>query len=132
MAELIEYDRAEARVRAVFDDIKAARGLDDVNNFWKALAHDPDSLERIWRELKTVMAPGAVDSLTKELVYLAVSAANGCGYCVASHTAAARAKGASEAMLAEVRAVAAMACQTNALANALAVPIDGTFKAPKP
>jgi AhpD family alkylhydroperoxidase len=125
----LNYAEAPAQARAVFDDIKATRGLPDVNNFWKSLAHDPATLERIWANLKQVMAPGALDPLTKEMIYTAVSIANGCEYCTASHTAAARAKGMSEAMLGELVAVVAMACQTNALAQAYRPEIDPQFRA---
>jgi len=121
---LIEYADASAEVRAVFDDIKAARGVADVNNFWKALAVHPPTLKRTWESLKQVMAPGALDPLTKEMLYLAASATAGCAYCTASHTAAARAKGMTEAMHGELLAVLGMAAETNRLAEALRVPID--------
>lgn len=124
----LNYEDASPRARAVFDDIKATRGVPDVNNFWKSLAHDPATLERIWANLKQVMAPGALDPLTKEMIYVAVSIANGCDYCTSSHTAAARAKGMSEAMLAELVAVVGMACQTNALAQAHRPEIDPQFR----
>jgi len=116
------------RVARVFADIRATRKSDFINNFWRALANNPEQLERTWDALKAVMvAPSAMDPLTKELVYIAVSTANGCSYCVHSHTAAARAKGMSEAVLADLLAVIAMAGQTNALATALQVPIDPEF-----
>lgn len=121
---LIEYADAAPEVRAVFDDIKATRGVTDVNNFWKALAVHPPTLKRTWESLKQVMAPGALDPLTKEMLYLAASAAAGCVYCTASHTAAARAKGMTEAMHGELLAVLGMAAETNRLAEALRVPID--------
>ena len=121
---LIEYAAASAEVRAVFDDIKAARGVADVNNFWKALAVHPPTLKRTWESLKQVMAPGALDPLTKEMLSLAASATAGCAYCTASHTAAARAKGMTEAMHGELLAVLGMAAETNRLAEALRVPID--------
>ena len=121
---LVEYADASAEVRAVFDDIKAARGVPDVNNFWKALAVHPPTLKRTWESLKQVMAPGALDPLTKEMLYLAASAAAGCAYCTASHTAAARAKGMTDAMHGELLAVLGMAAETNRLAEALRVPID--------
>jgi AhpD family alkylhydroperoxidase len=121
---LMEYANAPPEVRAVFDDIKAARGVADVNNFWKALAVHPPTLKRTWESLKQVMAPGALDPLTKEMLYLAASAAAGCAYCTASHTAAARAKGMTEAMHGELLAVLGMAAETNRLAEALRVPID--------
>ena len=121
---LVEYADAVPEVRAVFDDIKAARGVADVNNFWKALAVHPPTLKRTWESLKQVMAPGALDPLTKEMLYLAASAAAGCAYCTASHTAAAKAKGMTEAMHGELLAVLGMAAETNRLAEALRVPID--------
>jgi len=128
---LIEYADASAEVRAVFDDIKAARGVADVNNFWKALAVHPPTLKRTWESLKQVMAPGALDPLTKEMLYLAASATAGCAYCTASHTAAARAKGMTEAMHGELLAVLGMAAETNRLAEALRVPIDPGFRQQK-
>lgn len=128
MSRLIEYAEACAEVRAVYDDIMATRGVADVNNFWKALALHPPTLARTWESLKQVMAPGALDPLTKEMLYLAVSAAAGCNYCVASHTAAAKAKGMTEAMQGELLAVIAMAAQTNRLAEALRVPVDPAFQ----
>jgi AhpD family alkylhydroperoxidase len=119
---------ADSRVKAVFDDIRAVRGSDFVNNFWRALANQPALLERTWSAVKEVMvAPGGLDPLTKELVYIAVSIANSCPYCVHSHTAAARAKGLTEAQHAEFLAVVAMAAQTNAIATGLQVPIDPEF-----
>jgi AhpD family alkylhydroperoxidase len=121
---LIDYADAAPEVRAVYDDIKAARGVADVNNFWKALAVHPPTLKRTWESLKQVMAPGALDPLTKEMLYLAASAAAGCAYCTASHTAAAKAKGMTEAMHGELLAVLGMAAETNRLAEALRVPID--------
>lgn len=126
----IEYANASPEVRAVFDDIKAHRGVPDVNNFWKYLAHDPATLRRTWESLKEVMAPGALDALTKELLYVAVSVTNGCGYCIASHSAAARKAGMSDAMLGELLAVVAMANATNRLANGYRVPIDAQFGGP--
>ena len=124
---LIEYADASAEVRAVYDDIMATRKSDWVNNFWKVLAHDPANLKRTWEALKVVMGPGALDPLTKELIYIAVSATNGCEYCTYSHTASARAKGMTDAMLMEVLAVAAKANETNRLANALRPPVDPQF-----
>jgi AhpD family alkylhydroperoxidase len=121
---LVEYADALPEVRAVFDDIKAARGVPDVNNFWKALAVHPPTLKRTWESLRQVMAPGALDPLTKEMLYLAASAAAGCAYCTASHTAAAKAKGMTDAMHGELLAVLGMAAETNRLAEALRVPID--------
>jgi AhpD family alkylhydroperoxidase len=124
----IEYRDAPPAVRAVFDDIKRTRQVDDVNNFWKYLARDPVTLKRTWDSIKEVMAPGALDPLTKEMVYLAVSVTNGCGYCTASHGAAARKAGMSEAMFSELMAVVGMANETNRLANGYRVPIDAAFE----
>ena len=121
---------ADPRIKAVFDDIRATRKSDFVNNFWRALANQPAVLERSWTSLKEVMvAPGALDPLTRELVYIAVSVANGCSYCVHSHTAAARAKGMTDAQHGDLLSVVAMASQTNALATALQVPVDPAFTA---
>ena len=125
---LIEYDAASPEVRAVYNDIMATRGTDWINNFWKALAHDPASLKRTWDSLKAIMAPGALDPLTKELIYVAVSVTNGCAYCIASHTAAARKAGMSAAMFAELMAVVGMANETNRLANGYQVEIDDQFR----
>jgi len=127
MSRLIEYADATPDVRAVYDAIKSARGVDDVNNFWKALAVHPPTLRRTWESLREVMAPGALDPLTKELVYLAVSASNGCDYCVASHKKAAEAKGMTPEMFGELIAVVGMANETNRLVNALRVPVDAAF-----
>jgi AhpD family alkylhydroperoxidase len=124
---LIEYDEATAEVRAVYDEIMAARGTDWVNNFWKALAYHPPTLRRTWESIKAVMASGAIDPLTKEVLYLAVSIANNCDYCIHSHTASARRAGMTDAMLGELVAVVGMACETNALANATRVPVDERF-----
>jgi len=124
---LIEYADASAEVRAVYDDIMATRGTDRVNNFWKALANDPQNLQRIWSNIKQVMAPGALDPLTKELLYLAVSVTNGCRYCIASHGAAATAKGMTAAEFGELMAVVGLANETNRLAIGLDVPIDAQF-----
>jgi AhpD family alkylhydroperoxidase len=121
---LIEYPDASPEVRAVYDDIMATRRVDKVNNFWKALAHDPVTLRRTWESIKQVMAPGALDALTKELVYLAVSASNQCTYCIASHTAAARKAGMTDAMLAELMAVVGMANETNRLSAGYQVELD--------
>ncbi|MFZ3361575.1 MAG: carboxymuconolactone decarboxylase family protein [Xanthobacteraceae bacterium] len=123
----IEYRDASAEVRAVYDDIKRTRQVADVNNFWKYLAHDPATLVRTWASVKEIMTPGALDALTKELIYVAVSVTNGCGYCIASHTAAARKAGMSEAMFGELMAVVGMANETNRLANGYRVPIDPAF-----
>lgn len=124
---LLSDEAAAPAARAVFDDIRATRKSDFVNNFWRALAHDPELLRRTWEGVKAVMTPGALDPLTKELIYLAVSATNGCEYCTYSHTAAARAKGATDAMILEALAVAAKANETNRLANGLRVPVDEAF-----
>jgi AhpD family alkylhydroperoxidase len=129
MTPLVEYTDASPEVRAVYDDIMATRKTDVINNFWKALANHPATLRRTWESLKQIMAPGALDPLTKELIYLAVSATNQCPYCVASHSASARAKGMTEEMFGELLAVVGMANQTNALAAARQVPIDKQFQA---
>ena len=128
MPQPIDLASASPQVRAVFDDIKAARKVDDVNNFWKYLANDPATLRRTWESVKEIMAPGALDALTKEMIYLAVSVTNGCGYCIASHGAAARKAGMSEAMFGELMAVVGMANETNRLANGYRVPIDKAFE----
>jgi AhpD family alkylhydroperoxidase len=125
---LISYDEASPEVRAVYDDIMETRQVDWVNNFWKALAADPATLRRTWESVKEVMAPGALDPLAKELLYVAVSVTNGCEYCIASHTAGARAKGATEEQLAELLAVVGMANETNALATGYGVPVDERFR----
>jgi AhpD family alkylhydroperoxidase len=124
----IDYADASARVRAVFDDIKRSRNVEDVNNFWKYLAHDPAGLERTWSSIKEVMAPGALSPLVKELLYVAVSVTNGCAYCIASHTASARRAGMTEEMFGELMAVVGMANETNRLANGYRVPIDAAFE----
>lgn len=124
---LISDAEAGPEVRAVFDDIRATRGTDYINNFWRALAHDPALLAATWARLKAVMGPGALDLLTKEMIYIAVSAANACEYCAHSHTAAARAKGMTEAQYGELLSVIGMAAQTNALVSALQVPVDEAF-----
>jgi AhpD family alkylhydroperoxidase len=126
----IEYEQATPEVRAIYDDIMATRKTDWINNFWKALAHDPATLRRTWESVKAVMAPGALDPLTKEMMYLAVSASNQCGYCIASHTAAARKAGMTDAMLAELMAVVGMANESNRLASGYQVEIDDRFKTP--
>ena len=125
---LIEPENAAPEVRAVYDDIKATRQTDRVNNFWKALANHPPTLTRTWESVKEVMAPGALDPLTKELIYVAVSVTNGCEYCIASHTASARAKGMTEEQLGELLAVVGMANETNALATGCGVPVDEMFR----
>jgi AhpD family alkylhydroperoxidase len=132
MATVTLWDDTEAhsdpRVRAVFADIRATRGSDFINNFWRGLANDPALLERTWSTLKTVMGPGTLDPLTKELVYIAVSIANGCPYCIHSHTAAARTKGLTAAQHGEFLAVVGMANQTNALVNGMQIPVDPAFR----
>ena len=124
----IEYRDASAEVRAVFDDIKRTRRVYDVNNFWKYLAHEPALLKRTWQSIKEVMTPGALDALTKEMIYVAVSVTNGCEYCIASHSAAALKAGMSEAMFGELMAVVGMANETNRLANGYRVPVDPAFE----
>jgi AhpD family alkylhydroperoxidase len=125
---LVEYADASAEVRAVYDDIMATRQVDWINNFWKALAHDPVTLRRTWESIKEIMKPGALDPLTKEMIYVAVSATNQCGYCIASHTAGARKAGMSDAMFAELMAVTGMANETNRLASGYQVEIDERFR----
>src|ERR1700759_1309578 len=124
---LIEYKDASPEVGAVYDDIMATRKTDWINNFWKAMAHDPATLKRTWESIKQIMAPGALDALTKELIYVAISATNQCGYCIASHTAAARKAGMSDEMFAELMAVVGMANETNRLASGYQVEIDDRF-----
>lgn len=128
--EPIHYADASPEVRAVYDDIKASRQVPDVNNFWKYLAHDPKTLRRTWESIKEVMAPGALDPLVKEMVYVAVSVTNGCHYCIASHTAAARKAGMTTEMLGELLAVVGMANETNRLVNGWRVPVDPQFGGP--
>jgi AhpD family alkylhydroperoxidase len=128
MVRLIEYAEASGEVRAVYDDIMTTRRTEWINNFWKALANDLPTLRRTWQSLKEVMAPGALDPLTKELIYLAVSASNGCGYCTASHGAAAKRAGMTPDMLSEVMAIVGMANETNSLANGYRVPVDERFE----
>ena len=124
----IEYADAAPPVRAVFDDIKRSRKVDDVNNFWKYLANDPALLKRTWQSVKEVMAEGALSPVVKELLYVAVSVTNGCEYCIASHTASARKAGMTDAMFGELLAVVGMANETNRLANGYRVPIDAAFE----
>ena len=125
---LIEYKDASPEVRAVYDDIMATRKVDWINNFWKALAHDPVSLRRTWESTKQIMGPGALDPLVKEMIYVAVSVTNQCPYCIASHTAAARRRGMTDAMFAELMAVVGMANETNRLASGYQVEIDEAFR----
>jgi AhpD family alkylhydroperoxidase len=128
MPKPIEYTSASPAVRAVFDDIKSTRRVDDVNNFWKYLANDPATLKRTWESVKDIMAPGALDVRTKEMIYLAISVSNGCNYCIASHGTAARKAGMDEAMFGELMAVVGMANETNRLANGYRVPVDKAFE----
>jgi AhpD family alkylhydroperoxidase len=125
---LIEYHDASPEVRAVYDDIMATRHTDWINNFWKAIARDPATLRRTWQSVKEIMAPGALDPLTKEMIYVAVSATNQCAYCIASHTASARKAGMTDSMFAELMAVVGMANETNRLASGYQVEIDERFK----
>lgn len=125
--KLLSDDELSAEARAVFDDIRKVRNSDFVNNFWRALAHDPKTLRRTWESIKEVMAPGTLDPKVKEMLYVAVSVAHGCGYCIHSHTAAARAKGMTEAEYAELLAIVGMAAETNRLVTALGVPVDEAF-----
>jgi AhpD family alkylhydroperoxidase len=127
MPKSAQHTKVSPQVRAVFDDIKQTRDVADVNNFWKYLARDPALLARTWTGVKEVMAPGALDPVVKEMIYLAVSVTNGCGYCIASHTAAARKAGMTEAMFGELMSVVGMANETNRLANGYRVPVDPIF-----
>jgi AhpD family alkylhydroperoxidase len=128
LQRLIEYDDAAEEVRAVYDDILATRKTDYINNFWKALANDPAGLKRTWESIKQVMAPGALDPLTKEMIYIAVSVTNQCAYCIASHTDSARGKGMTDKMFHELMAVVGMANETNRLAAGYQVEIDERYK----
>jgi AhpD family alkylhydroperoxidase len=125
---LVEYADASPEVRAVYDDIMTTRKTDWINNFWKALAHDPATLRRTWQSIKEIMAPGALDAVTKEMIYLAVSTTNQCPYCIASHTAGARKAGMTDEMFAELMAVVGMANETNRLVSGYQVEIDEQFK----
>ena len=125
---LIEYTDASPEVRAVFDDIMATRTTDWINNFWKAIAHDPATLKRTWEDIKQIMAPGALDPLTKEMIYVAVSVTNQCHYCIASHTASAQKKGMTDSMFKELMAVVSMANETNKMVTGYQVEIDEQFK----
>ena len=126
---LIEYEDASPEVRAVYDDIREVRQTDFINNFWKGLANNPAQLKRTWEQIKAVMAPGALDPLTKEMIYVAVSVANACDYCTHSHTAAARARGMSDEQYGELLAVVGLAHHTNGLVNMLKIEVDDPFKA---
>ena len=128
MARMVEYAEASPEVRAVYDEIMALRRTDWINNFWKVLASHPPTLRRMWDNVKQVMAPGSLDPLTKEMIYVAVSVTNNCEYCMHSHMAGARAKGMTEGMLAELLAVVGLANDTNRLANGYRVPVDEQFK----
>ncbi len=128
MVKMVEYSQASPEVKAVYDDIMVTRNSNWVNNFWKTLASHPPTLRRIWAGVKEVMSPGKLDPLTKEMIYVAVSATNNCEYCIHSHTASARAKGMTDEMLAEVLAVTGMANQTNRLANGYQIPVDEQFR----
>jgi AhpD family alkylhydroperoxidase len=130
LVKLVEYREASPEVRAVYDDIMATRGTDWINNFWKALANDPATLKRMWQNVKQVMAPGALEPLVKEMIYVAVSATNGCEYCTYSHTASARNKGMTDQMFMELMAVVGLANDTNRLANGLRFPVDPQFLPP--
>jgi len=132
LVPLIDYDDATPEVRAVYDDIRATRRVDWINNFWKALANDPATLARVWGSVKSVMAPGAIDALTKEMLYIAVSVTNNCEYCIHSHTAAAGAKGMTPQMFGELMAVVALANETNRLANGYRIDVDERFRDPVP
>ena len=127
---LIEYEQASPEVRAIYDDIMATRKVDWVGNFWKAIAHDPATLKRTWESIKQVMAPGAIDAVTKEMIYVAVSVTSQCEYCIASHTASARNKGLTDAQLKELMAVVGMASETNKLVKGYQVELDERFKTP--
>jgi AhpD family alkylhydroperoxidase len=127
-ARLIEYAEAGPEVRAVYDDIKQTRNIPDVNNFWKVIANHPPTLKRTWEDLKAIMGPGALDPLVKEMLYLAVSVAHGCEYCIASHTAAARKRGMTDEMLGELLGVVGMASETNRLVTGWRVPLDEAFR----
>ena len=129
MTKLIEYEEASDEVRAVYDDIRLTRQNDYINNFWKAIANHAPTLKRTWQAVKEVMvSPGEIDPLMRELIYIAVSATNGCEYCIASHTASARAKGMNDTMFGELMAIAGTANMTNRLANGYQIPVDEKFK----
>ena len=125
---LIEYQDATPEVRAIYDDIMATRKTDWINNFWKAIAHDPATLKRTWEDIKQIMAPGALDAVTKEMIYVAVSVTNQCNYCIASHTVSAQKKGMTDVMFKELMAVVGMANETNKMVTGYQVEIDAEFK----
>jgi AhpD family alkylhydroperoxidase len=126
---LIEYEDASPEVRAVYDDIREVRQTDFINNFWKGLANNPAQLRRTWEQIKVVMAPGTIDAMTKEMIYVAVSVANSCEYCIHSHSAAARAKGMTEEQFGELLAVIGLAHHTNGLVSTLQLEVDEAFRA---
>jgi AhpD family alkylhydroperoxidase len=126
----IEYEDASPQVRSVYDDIVATRKTDYINNFWKAIAHDPALLKRTWEDLKATMGPGALDPLTKELIYIAVSVTNNCQYCIYSHTASAFSKGMTAEMFKELQQVIGMANETNKLVSGYQVPVDARYQPP--
>ncbi len=126
--KLIEYHESSEEVKAIYDDIMSVRKSDWVNNFWKALANQPKLLKDTWNAIKSVMAPGSIDPLTKEMIYIAVSATNSCNYCTNSHTASARAKGMTDEMLMELMAIVGMANKTNALANGFQIEVDEPYR----
>lgn len=126
--KLISEEHASEEVKEIFEDIKKTRGTDYINNFWRALAHDPDELRSVWNDMKRVMGPGELDPLTKELIYIAISIANGCEYCIYSHTAAAASKGMTEGQHNELLSILSMAGRTNHLATGLKIPVDDAFK----
>lgn len=128
ISRFVEYEDAPQEVRAVYDDIMETRGIDWVNNFWKAIAQHPPTLKRTWESLKEVMAPGALDPVVKEMIFVAVSVTNGCDYCINSHTAAARKAGMSDAMLQELLAVVSMANETNAMVTGYQVELDDKLR----
>ena len=132
LVPVLDDDEMKPEARAVINEIRDVRQTDFVNNFWRVLANDPAALKRTWESLREVMGPGTLDPLTKELIYIAVSIANGCEYCIRSHTAAARARGMSEAQMMELQSVVAMASETNRLAIGLQVPVDDVFKTSSP
>ena len=127
---LIEYNQASPEVRAIYDDILATRKTDWISNFWKSIANDPATLKRTWESIKQVMAPGAIDAVTKEMIYVAVSVTSQCEYCIASHTTSARNKGLTDAQLKELMAVVGMASETNKLVKGYQVELDERFKTP--
>ena len=126
--KLIEYEDSTGKVREIYDDIRSTRNADFINNFWKALANNPDQLEITWNQVKSVMRPGSLDSITKELIYIAVSVANSCEYCIHSHTASARNKGMTEKQFNEMLEVMGLAHHTNGLVTTMQVDVDDAFK----